>query len=673
MPLRNPRGSDNYCGINGEPTFRWNIGIIRQCKSGVPCGAHTAKGRSVTDSLNPRHGSRGAVQTFSQTNSMVNMQKTLLLLTTVLFVHLSVPLAQAAPKISVDFFYDQLADYGDWVEVGDYGYGWQPRDVDESWRPYSDGQWAYTEAGWTWLTEEPYGWAVYHYGRWAQFVGKGWVWIPGTEWAPAWVSWRSSPKYVGWAPLPPEASFQQTVGFSGWVDSYYDIGPSAYRFVEVRNFGAPRMRTVFVEPRENITIIRETTNITRITYSNSVVINEGPRYEEISRVSAQPVRRLRLDRRVEIDGDRTTFRGEQMRSRVDGDALRVFAPGFEARAATPPKRLAARIEKAEINRGWKDAGPATEVEKLRVKVRGEARAPKDLPPQPKFEKLAEQRVAPDAQESKEKAPLAAPGENPRSEKINERRSEKMNDRRSAEQPSTTPTAPAPVAPSAESRVGPAAAAPSAESRVAPAPVAPSAESRVAPAADAPPAESAKARKQGKKEEKATDAEASGEQPQAPATLEGKPQPPMPPPTGPAGQERKGKTPKQQQQVSPTPVEPMEPKKKDSQPRAERKSLTASPDRAEAQSERASPQSEPRRESSEQQKEEPRKPKSERPESAREVRPADEKSRPKVDRPNPSSAPSDAPQTAPSEEPKPKGGKGKAKEEKAPAEDAPKAQ
>ena len=69
--------------------------------------------------------------------------------------------------VSVDFFYDNL-NGGSWIEVGDYGYCWQPDIVvnDPSWRPYADGYWAYTELGWTWVSYEDFGWATYHYGRW---------------------------------------------------------------------------------------------------------------------------------------------------------------------------------------------------------------------------------------------------------------------------------------------------------------------------------------------------------------------------------------------------------------------------------------------------------------------------------------------------------------------------
>jgi hypothetical protein len=76
----------------------------------------------------------------------------------------------------------------------------KPREAEgsRSWRPYTNGRWVYTDAGWTWISEEPFGWATYHYGRWARLRNIGWIWVSGDEWAPAWVSWRKSNDYVGW-------------------------------------------------------------------------------------------------------------------------------------------------------------------------------------------------------------------------------------------------------------------------------------------------------------------------------------------------------------------------------------------------------------------------------------------------------------------------------------------
>lgn len=321
------------------------------------------------------------------TTKSILMKKFYSVLTAAILLVTAIPLTNAAVQVSVDFFHDNLEPYGDWREVGDYGWCWQPREVGRNWRPYSDGRWLYTDAGWTWDSEEPYSWAVYHYGRWVRIERIGWVWVPGTEWGPAWVSWRRSARHVGWAPLPPDAEFNRSVGFNARVDADYDIGPTYYSFVEVRNFGAPRLRTVIVEPQQNITIIRQTTNITRITYVNNAVYNEGPQYDVISRESALPIRRLKLERREELDGDPGTVRPEQLRTRVEGDSLRVLALPIDTKPATAPRKVAAKVEKAEVDRGWKNAGPAAEVAKLRAKIKSEPATPAELPP--KSDKTAE--------------------------------------------------------------------------------------------------------------------------------------------------------------------------------------------------------------------------------------------------------------------------------------------
>jgi len=206
----------------------------------------------------------------------------------------------------MDFFYDNLAPYGNWREVGGYGYCWQPQNVASGWRPYSDGRWVYTDAGWTWDSNEDFGWAVYHYGRWIDVGNVGWVWVPGTEWGPGWVSWRRSPQYVGWAPLPPEALLLRAFGLSGWVDSYYNIGPNQYRFVDNRNFGAQRLNSVFIDQRQNVAIINQSTNITNITYVNNGVHNGGLLYDQQSQKSHEPIQRYKLDRRQDFDRDAAT-------------------------------------------------------------------------------------------------------------------------------------------------------------------------------------------------------------------------------------------------------------------------------------------------------------------------------------------------------------------------------
>ncbi|HSI64515.1 MAG TPA: DUF6600 domain-containing protein [Candidatus Saccharimonadia bacterium] len=341
------------------------------------------------------------------------------LITALLLFGASMPAARADATVDIDYFYDALSPYGDWVEVEGYGYCFQPVVTveDPEWRPYTDGQWAYTDAGWAWVSNEDFGWATYHYGRWLR-AGAVWLWIPGDEWAPAWVSWRSSPEYVGWAPLPPEAVWQPDVGFSVGVDTTYDIGPSYYCFVAIRHFGAPRLRT-YVEPwRRNVDYMRWTNNCTHITYRQSDVRERnifigGPDYIEVNRYSERPFRRMSLRRDDSFDprGDRSR------RSREEGDSLIVTAPrvSIGERKALPADRVKTRLDKSVVDRGWKgikadEAGNVREKLKREV-VEAKTRPGRGGPPDADRDRGPGSTVAPGTSgERPPKALPATPGE-----------------------------------------------------------------------------------------------------------------------------------------------------------------------------------------------------------------------------------------------------------------------
>jgi hypothetical protein len=101
---------------------------------------------------------------------------------------------ESGDTADISMFYDDLKPYGTWYNTSQYGDVWHPTVADQKpdWRPYTNGSWGQTDQGWTWLSDEPFGWAVYHYGRWTQLKDTGWVWVPDSEWATAWVAWRSS-------------------------------------------------------------------------------------------------------------------------------------------------------------------------------------------------------------------------------------------------------------------------------------------------------------------------------------------------------------------------------------------------------------------------------------------------------------------------------------------------
>ena len=198
---------------------------------------------------------------------------------------------------SLSYFHEHLSPYGRWVVRDGYGEVWVPY-VAAGWRPYTTGHWIYTDQGWAWIADESWGWAPFHYGRWF-YADGGWAWVPGTVWAPAWVAWRNGGGYVGWAALPPAVGFSFGVGVVlGGVDLNVAISPAYYSFVSERAILEPRLSTVIVAPERNVTIIRNTTNITNYTVVNNRVVNNGVSAQRIQQVTGRPVPRVSTAQQV---------------------------------------------------------------------------------------------------------------------------------------------------------------------------------------------------------------------------------------------------------------------------------------------------------------------------------------------------------------------------------------
>lgn len=159
----------------------------------------------------------------------------------------SAPPSAPAPQSQVEdtdpsaltTFRPALDPYGTWVNDASYGTVWVPNRevVGSDFAPYvSRGRWSLTsDNDWIWVSDYPFGWAVFHYGRWVWIAGSGWSWIPGRTYANAWVVWRvptANYAYVGWAPMPPTWGWRSGYAFSLWYSPPlpYVFCPSAYVF-----------------------------------------------------------------------------------------------------------------------------------------------------------------------------------------------------------------------------------------------------------------------------------------------------------------------------------------------------------------------------------------------------------------------------------------------------------
>ncbi|MFL5451226.1 MAG: DUF6600 domain-containing protein [Myxococcales bacterium] len=154
------------------------------------------------------------------------------------------PLDYSDAGPTMDDFHEGLDGYGRWVETPEYGVVWQPASVGYSWHPYWDGRWVWTEAGWTWVSTEPWGWATYHYGRWAYLSGPGWIWLPGRVWAPAWVAWRYGDGFAGWCPLGPHGAVWDNPRYWVFVDAGNFLQPVRGHAVPMPQVTFPRVRPI---------------------------------------------------------------------------------------------------------------------------------------------------------------------------------------------------------------------------------------------------------------------------------------------------------------------------------------------------------------------------------------------------------------------------------------------
>lgn len=205
----------------------------------------------------------------------------------------------AAARVDVGYetFYHELSPYGRWIDYPGYGYVWVPN-AEAGFRPYATGgHWVFTDYGWTWTSSYSWGWAPFHYGRWLFEDGYGWVWVPGHEWAPAWVTWGSSGGYYGWAPLAPGIRIGVSVGWTPPAH-YWNFVPAQHiTQVNVNNYVTNTTNNVTVVNNitKNVTIINNVTNNNTINNTtNKPVYNMGPQRTDVERVVNHPIQQVKV-------------------------------------------------------------------------------------------------------------------------------------------------------------------------------------------------------------------------------------------------------------------------------------------------------------------------------------------------------------------------------------------
>lgn len=176
-------------------------------------------------------------------------------------------------RVDFYYFYDRLDPYGDWIELNDGLVVWKPARASYFWAPYKYGSWLWTNAGWYWDSDEPFGYITYHYGRWHYDSYYGWIWVPDYDWAPAWVSWRYDDDYIGWAPLPPYAAFSMHSGITFSIT--FNLGYNHWNFVRYRNFCSPYVHRYYSVGFERRRLWNRTREHCDYRWENDRIFNRG--------------------------------------------------------------------------------------------------------------------------------------------------------------------------------------------------------------------------------------------------------------------------------------------------------------------------------------------------------------------------------------------------------------
>src|SRR5229473_1212017 len=224
--------------------------------------------------------------------------------------------------------YEDLDQYGGWRDVPEYGTVWFPRATVAGWAPYRYGHWVYIQPwGYTWVDDEPWGFAPFHYGRWIAVGGAS---------------------SVGWFPLGPREVY---------VPSYR----VSRTYVNNVNISNTTVNTTVVNNYYNTNVVNNNTTVTNVRYVNQGVPGAVTATSAQVLTTSQPVARnvVRADER-QMASAQVAVRAPAM-----APERQAFVGAGQPASARPPERIENR---AVVARTAPPPPPAS-VERQQVAIR----------------------------------------------------------------------------------------------------------------------------------------------------------------------------------------------------------------------------------------------------------------------------------------------------------------
>lgn len=255
-----------------------------------------------------------------------------------------------------------LDGYGQWAQTAEYGAVWYPTDIPQGWAPYRAGHWIWVDPwGWTWVDNAAWGFAPFHYGRWA-WIGGRWGWIPGPAtarpvYAPALVAFVGGGNFslslnlggggpVGWFALGPRDVYQppyrvtQNYFTNVNVTNVKVINTTIINNVYVNNYNNARPTTTI--SYANMKVAGAVTVVPRNVFTGARPVAAAAiavKPEQLARVSAMPAIRI---------APVASSLGVAAAARPPRPALHAFARPVVARTPPPPPAAPFKARAAAI-------------------------------------------------------------------------------------------------------------------------------------------------------------------------------------------------------------------------------------------------------------------------------------------------------------------------------------
>ena len=243
--------------------------------------------------------------------------------------------------------YEDLDAYGRWRYVPDYGPVWAPVSVAPGWAPYRFGHWVWVAPwGWTWVEDEPWGFAPFHYGRWA-FVESGWCWVPGPVYvrpvyAPALVAFVGGGGFhlsigvgegVGWFPLGPREVYLPPYRVSRGYVNNINVTNTRVNITQVTNV----YNNYSVNHVTNVTYVNQHVNNGVTVVSHDTFVNARPVDRNLARVDARQLAEAPVNHGSPVQPVRSSVIGAGTPARFRPPAAVENRRVVATRNPTPPR------------------------------------------------------------------------------------------------------------------------------------------------------------------------------------------------------------------------------------------------------------------------------------------------------------------------------------------------